>query len=192
VIRRLLARHRDSLGQLVKFSLVGISGVVVNLLVAYAAKRVAPLIWASAHEENVWWPIPGTQFSIRWYMVFSMVAFVVANLSNYQLNRMWSFRSQHHAGWFRELGPFFLVGLVAQCLGMVLEFGLMHPGSPIGLPSSVFDNSTGLRTKWYWAHLIMICVTIPISFLLNKFWTFRAIRNVPAAPEPDVPVEQAV
>lgn len=53
----------------------------------------------------------------------------------------------------------------------------MHPHSPIGLPSSVFDNSTGLRTKFYWAPLIQIAVTVPISFVLNKLWTFSSVRG---------------
>jgi len=183
VINRLLVRFKGSLGQLVKFSIVGASGVVVNLLVAYAAKKLAPFFWPGAYENNIWWPIPGTPFAIRWYMVFSMLAFLVANLSNYQLNRMWSFRSSGHAPWFAELWPFFLVGLLAQGLGMIVEIGMMHPDSPIHLPDAVFDNSTGLRTKWYWAHAIMICATIPVSFLLNKFWTFKAIRGPVAAGE---------
>ncbi|MCL2735554.1 MAG: GtrA family protein [Propionibacteriaceae bacterium] len=179
MIRQVFHRYRGSLGQLLRFSIVGASGVLVNLLVAYGAKKIAPHIWASAQEGNIWLPIPGTPYNIRWFLVFSMIAFVVANVSNYQLNRVWSFKSDHHAGWFAEFLPFFTVGLLAQCLGMILEQALMHPNSPIGLPSSIFDNSTGLRTKWYWAHLIMICVTIPVSFLLNKFWTFRAIRRAP-------------
>jgi len=183
-MRRLLARYRGSLNQFVKFSLVGASGVVVNLVVAYGAKKLAPLIWPGAADPaNVWLPIPGTVFNLRWYMLFSMLAFVVANLSNFQLNRTWSFRSRNHARWIVEFWHFFAVGLLAQLLGMLLEWGLMHPASPIGLPDAVFDNSTGLRTKWYWAHLIMIGVTIPISFLLNKFWTFAKIRQVPDEAE---------
>jgi len=129
------------------------------------------------------WPIPGTAYSIRWFMLYSMLAFIVANLSNYQLNRIWTFRSRFHARWLRELAPFFVVGLIAQSLGMVLEWGLMNPTSPIALPSTVFDDSTGLRTMWYWAHAIMVGVTIPISFVLNKFWTFKAIRG----DHPDAP-----
>lgn len=177
MIKAWLSTHGKSLGQFAKFSVVGASGVVVNLVIAYAAKKGAPLVWASANENNVWIAIPGTSYNIRWYMVFSLLAFIVANLSNYQLNRIWSFKSKLHAGWFAELVPFFLVGLLAQGIGMVLELGLMHPNSPIGLPSSVFDNSSGWRNKWYWAHLIMIGVTLPVSFLLNKMWTFRAIRK---------------
>ena len=182
-MRDFLTRNWGSLGQFLRFCIVGATGVIVNLVVAYGAKKIAPLIWAGAEVENVFLPIPGTPYNIRWFLVFSVVAFVVANLSNYQLNRVWSFRSDQHAGWFAEFFPFFTVGLIAQGLGMILEQALMHPNSPIGLSSGVFDNTTGFRTKWYWAHLIMICVTTPISFLLNKFWTFRAIRTRPEATE---------
>lgn len=185
-MRDFLFRHRKSFGQLGKFCLVGGSGVIVNVLVAIVCKKVAPLIWAGAYVDNVWWSIPFTDYNVRWYHVFSMAAFVVANLSNYQLNRMWSFRSDNHAGWFAELAPFFAVGLLAQLIGMGIETLLMHSDSIIGLPNSIFDGSTGFRTKWYWAHLIMIGVTIPVSFLLNKFWTFRAIRRVSAPADPDL------
>jgi len=178
-----LDKHRQSLTQLVKFCVVGGSGVVVNLVVAYLCKQGAPLIWASAHQNDVFIDLPGTRYNIRWYHLFSMVAFVVANLWNYQLNRRWSFKSDRHAGWWRELLPFFTVGLLAQLIGMAIETALMNANSPIQLPTSVFDDSTGWRTKWYWAHAIMILVTLPVSFVLNKFWTFRAIRRQ-ATPEP--------
>lgn len=183
MVRGFLTRHRGSFGQLLRFSVVGASGVLVNMSVALAAKKISPLIWENALVENVFLPIPGTQYNIRWFLVFSIIAFVIANLWNYQLNRIWSFKSDRHAGWFKEFLPFFIVGLIAQGIGMVLEQALMHPNSPICLPSDVFDNSTGFRTQWYWAHLIMICVTIPVSFLLNKYWTFRAIRNKPATQD---------
>ncbi|MDR0285817.1 MAG: GtrA family protein [Propionibacteriaceae bacterium] len=179
-MKHFFARYRGSLGQLARFSIVGGSGVVINLLIFYVAKRVAPLIWSSATLNGIWWPIPGTDFNVRWYSVFSLVAFVVANLSNYQLNRMWSFRSTHHAGWFKELWPFFVVGLAAQGLVMGIEVVLMNDKSPLGLPRSVFDDSTGFRTMGYWAHVIAIGISVPVSFFLNKFWTFRAIRRQPA------------
>lgn len=183
-MRRLYARYGQTIKQLIKFGLVGASGVGVNMLVAFLANKAAPLIWPSAENRyGVLFPIPGTQYGFRWYMLYSMVAFVIANISNYELNRIWSFRSKHHAGWIREFLPFFAVGLVAQCIGMLLERAMMNPGTWISLPSSVFDDSTGFRTKWYWAHLIMILVTIPISFLLNKFWTFRAIRHHPSVDD---------
>jgi putative flippase GtrA len=176
MIRQFLSTHRTSFGQLVRFCVVGASGVGVNLVTAVAVKKLAPTLWKGAEVNNVWLPIPGTPFNIRWFLVFSVIAFAVANLWNYQLNRLWSFRSKNHAPWFAEFLPFFVVGLIAQGLGMILELALMHPHSPMQLSSVFFDNSTGFRTQWYWAHTIMVCVALPVSFLLNKFWTFRAIR----------------
>ena len=49
----------------------------------------------------------------------------------------------------------------------------MHPGSFMHLPTRVLDNSTGLRTMLYWGAAIVIAVVTPLSFVLNKLWTFR-------------------
>jgi len=181
-------RHRASLGQFVRFGLVGGSGVGVNFVVYYAAAKLSPLAWSSANspKTGVWWDLPLTDFNIRWYHVFSMLAFVVANCWNYWFNRHWTFRAVmrsegHPTGWV-SFGRFFLVGLLAQLVGLVVETLLLHANSPLQLPPSVFDESSGLRNPAYLAHFIMICVTIPVSFLLNKFWSFRS--HAPVEREP--------
>ncbi|MGI8459811.1 MAG: GtrA family protein [Propionibacteriaceae bacterium] len=167
----LLVRHGHNWRLLFRFGLVGGSGVVVNTLVVILLKRSGP------HFDDVAINLPLTDFNVRWYHLFSMVAFLVANLWNFQLNRRFTFRSAEHSGWWREYGPFFAVGLAAQLLGLGLLTLLMHPGSFLALPSEVFDNSTGLRTKLYWAQLIVIAFTVPISFVFNKLWTFSAVRG---------------
>ncbi len=167
----ILVRHRHNWTLLFRFGLVGGSGVVVNTLVVILLKRSGP------HFEDVFINLPLTAFNVRWYHLYLMVAFLVANLCNFQLNRMFTFRSAEHSGWFREYGPFLAVGLAAQFVGLGIATLLLHPGSVIALPSDVFDNSTGLRTKLYWANLIVIAVTVPISFVLNKLWTFSAVRG---------------
>ena len=53
----------------------------------------------------------------------------------------------------------------------------MNPTSPLHLPTDILDDSTGLRTKVYWASAISIIVAMPINFILNKLWTFRAVRG---------------
>jgi putative flippase GtrA len=207
---RWLVKHKASFGQLVRFGIVGGSGVVVNLLVAFAAKKISPKLWTAVAwltpcdaqpeqcgvtatrlcgaENTVLWQIPGTTFNIRWYHAFSIIAFVVANVWNYELNRLWTFRavvrSVQKPGWWSAFQRFFAVGLLAQLIGMAIETLLMNPTSPIHLSCTLFDGSTGFRTRWYWAHLAMILVTIPVSFLLNKFWSFRA-RKVKATQPTD-------
>jgi putative flippase GtrA len=164
-------RHRHNWNLLFRFGLVGGSGVLVNLLVIVLLKRTGPDFEAVAVD------LPFTAFNIRWYHLYSMIAFVVANVWNFQLNRRFTFRSAEHSGWWREYGPFLAVGLAAQLVGLGILTLLMHPGSFLSLPSDVFDNSTGLRTKLYWAQLIVIVVTVPVSFVLNKLWTFSAVRG---------------
>ena len=111
--------------------------------------------------------------------MFSTAAFLVANLWNFQLNRTWTFKSGKHAGWLTEYWPFLLIGLVGQAISLVIVTLLMHPTSPIGLPVSFFDDSTGFRTKLYWAQLISIAIVTPLSFLFNKLWIFSAGRPQP-------------
>ena len=167
----IFVRHRHNWVLLGRFALVGASGVLVNMMTLIFVKKLGP----EASEAIV--GIPFTDFNVRWYHVYSTIAFVVANLWNFQLNRSWTFRSSHHAVWWREYLPFFTVGLLGQLVGLVLLTLLMHEGSPLHLPESVFDNSTGLRTRLYWAQLIVIAVVMPVSFVLNKLWTFAAVRT---------------
>ncbi|MFV0429893.1 MAG: GtrA family protein [Arachnia sp.] len=172
-----LERHRSSLRQLLRFGVVGGLGVLVNMAALIGVRRGFPLLWATALPDNVFYDLPLTDYNIRWYHVMAMVAFLVANLFNFQLNRWWTFRSHRHASWLREYVPFLVVGLVSLAAGQIILTTLMHPGSAISLPVEIFDDSTGFRTRLYWANLIMIGCTVPVSFLLNKFWTFRSVRS---------------
>jgi putative flippase GtrA len=167
----LFVRHGHNWLLLLRFGVVGFSGVFVNLLVTIIANKVGP------DEDNIFFDLPLTDYNVRWYHVFSTVAFLVANLWNFQLNRLWTFRSAKHSGWLREYLPFLTVGLLAQVVGLGILTLLMHPDSPLALPPAIFDDSTGFRTRLYWAQLITIGFVTPISFVLNKLWTFSAVRG---------------
>lgn len=170
-------RHRHNLRLLLRFAVVGLSGVLVNMGVLILLNRTGP-----APELDVV-GLPVGDLHVRWYHVYSTVALMTANLWNFQLNRSWTFRSSRHAGWLREYWPFLTVGLLAQVVGLVLLTLLMHPASPVSLPSDVLDDSTGFRTRLYWAQLIVIVVVTPWSFVANKLWTFAAVRHHPR-PDP--------
>ncbi len=194
-LRTKYSRYSNSIWQLFRFGVVGGLGVLVDMLTLIAVNKLFPLIWTSAGipaGRGAWWPIVGTAFNIRWYHVMFTVAFLVANVFNFQLNRWWTFKSNRAASWFREYWPFLTVGLVALAIGLLGSTALMNAESPIALPVSFFDNSTGFRNPLYWAKLIMIVFTIPVSFLLNKFWTFRAVREVRLTEELDFPEDVAV
>lgn len=168
---RVVERHRSNVLQLTRFGVVGITGVLVNLAALVVAKKLLP------HPDQIFYDLPLSQFNVRWYHVLSTIAFLVANLWNFQLNRWWTFRSTKHARWWREYFPFLLVGFLGQLIGLVLLTLLMHPGSPVALSRSFFDDSSGLRTRLYWAQLIVIVIVTPLSFVLNKLWTFKAVRR---------------
>ena len=167
----LFVRHAHNWALLFRFGIVGFSGVFVNLLVTIVCNKIGP------DEDNIFLGLPLTDYNVRWYHVFSTIAFLVANLWNFQLNRRWTFRSAKHSGWLREYLPFLTVGLLAQLVGLAILTLLMHPNSPLALPPDIFDDSTGFRTRLYWAQLITIGVVTPVSFVLNKIWTFSAVRG---------------
>lgn len=167
----LFVRHRHNWLLLFRFALVGASGVVVNLTTLVLVKRLGP------DPDDPIIGLPFTDYNVRWYHVYSTIAFLVANLWNFQLNRSWTFGKGQHKSWWREYWPFVTVGLLGQLVGLLLLTLLMHPGSPLALPTSILDDSTGLRTRLYWAQLIVIAVVTPITFVLNKLWTFAAVRT---------------
>ncbi|KQV67610.1 polysaccharide synthesis protein GtrA [Nocardioides sp. Root122] len=167
----LLTRHRRNLGLLARFGVVGASGVVVNMITLIALHKLGP----SFDDAVV--GLAGSDFNLRWYHVYSTLAFLVANLSNFQLNRSWTFQSSRHTPWWKEYWPFLVVGLGGQAVGLALLTLLIHPHSPLSLPTDVFDDSSGLRNRLYWSQLIVITLVTPLSFVLNKVWTFAAVRT---------------
>lgn len=171
--------------QFLKFGIVGASGVVVNNAVVVLANKTTRWLW-DFDGHAAFANLLGTQFHIRWYHVFAVLAFVVANLWNFNLNRRWTFRTSGKSSWFKELVPFMLVGVGGLVVTLVVQTALINPESPIALSREIWDGSSGLRDPIYWGNLIGVCVAIPVNFLLNKVWTFRAARdhNVPVKVTP--------
>lgn len=174
----MLVRHRDNWIQLFRFGLVGGSGVLVNMVVYIVASKLGPNASAIAVD------LPLTEFNVRAYHVFSTIAFFVANLWNFQLNRRWTFRSSKAASWTREYWPFLAVGLIGWAVGLIIITLLVKQGSPLALPAWL-DGSSGFRNRYYWAQLISIAVVTPLSFVVNKMWTFASVRGQHKLPIPE-------
>ncbi len=173
---RIRASHLRQFG---KFGLVGASGVLVNLAVAILMHK---LHGGTVNARDPLFQIPFTRYYARYLHLVWVVSFLVANLWNFQLNRSWTFRTSSHASWWREFGPFLLVGSVAAFVGIFLITALTHPESWLYLPDPWFTEAVGLRSRYYWAQLITIVLTMPINFVVNKVWTFRAARHQPGVP----------
>lgn len=168
-----------NLRQFLRFGIVGGSGVLVNLAVGILLHRM------NGGTVNAGDPlIPfGDDLAFRYRNFVWIASFLVANLWNYQLNRMWTFKG-HQVGWWRGFWPFLAVGSVAMVVGLVIQWALTHPGTPFYLSSDWFTEDVGLRSREYWAQVIAILVTTPINFVVNKLWTFRrsaAHRDEPTA-----------
>ncbi|NLE98361.1 MAG: GtrA family protein [Propionibacterium sp.] len=169
-----LNRYRRTFQQFIKFGIVGGSGVIVNMAVNVVMNK---LNGGSGNAQNILWSIPGTDFNIRFTMLAWFVPFLVANVWNFQLNRWWTFQSSKHAGWWREFWAFFATGSVAMVVGALLKLLMTNPTSPLYLPEPYFHEDRGLSSREYWSQLIAILLTLPINFLVNKFWTFRSVRS---------------
>ncbi|MDP9212278.1 MAG: GtrA family protein [bacterium] len=119
--------------QFVKFALVGLMTTAINFAV-YGA-----LLW----------------FGV-FYIVAAVIAFVVATLNSYTLNRIWTFRAGVHR--IRKLAKFTAVqtvGLSLNLAGLVL---LVEVAGLHAFPAQVIANG----------------LVVLSNFAGNKFWTFRA------------------
>jgi putative flippase GtrA len=132
-------RQRRGVRQFVKFGIVGASGFLVNLVIFTALQRVVQNPTAAG----------------PYYAIYS-VAFLSGGVSNYFLNRVWTFRSTGHAG--REAMQFLSVSVLALLVGLLVS-SLVAP-----------SLGHGHRT-WLAATLSGIVV----NFFVNKYWTFRSV-----------------
>jgi dolichol-phosphate mannosyltransferase len=133
------ARVRDGLAkrqnwiQLVKFLCVGGTGYTINLLVF--------TLLAVAFDVN--------------HLLAATVAFIVAVLNNFWLNRHWTFAAgDGHAGF--QAARFFTVSVVAFLFSLaVLQLLVGVVGAPKVLSQA-----------------ISLAAATPLNFLGNKMWSF--------------------
>ena len=176
-------RHRHHVRQFVKFGIVGGSGVIVNMAVAVLLHK---LHGGTVNAQTPLFAIPGTAKMFRYVHFVWLASFLVANVWNFQLNRVWTFRASRHGTWLRQFGPFLMIGSVAALAGLLLISLFTHADSPLYLPEPFFHEQAGLRSRTYWAQLLTIVLTTPINFVVNKLWTFRAVHH--HLPDADLPL----
>ncbi|MGH7729583.1 MAG: GtrA family protein, partial [Vulcanimicrobiaceae bacterium] len=123
--------------QFVKFGIVGASGFVVNLVAFTIVQFSTPVALQAA----------------RYPFTYSF-SFLLGGLSNYILNRIWTFRSEGHA----VVQGFQFIGVSIAAL--VVALFVSHLVTPYLGP--------GHRT-WFVATVSGMFV----NFFANKYWTFR-------------------
>jgi putative flippase GtrA len=130
--------QRRGLRQFVKFGIVGASGFIVNFIIFTVLQQIVP------HHDG----------TLQWMSIYS-VAFLAGGVSNYFLNRAWTFRSQGDVG--TEGLSFMAVSVLALLVGLAVGQGVAH------------WLGHGHRT-WFVSTLSGIVV----NFFVNKYWTFRS------------------
>ncbi len=152
-----------SLWQFVRFCLVGGSGVIVNLAVFTAVL----LVWLAVTGHigstgDLTSAVRGlvTKKSTQGVptaatYVANAAGFVVSVMTNYYLNRRWTFRSTNDVA--GELPKFFTVSLVAYGGQLLLFWALREQAHLAPIPSQ----------------LIAIVFIMPVNFVANKLWSFR-------------------
>ena len=128
---------RRGVRQFVKFGIVGASGFLVNFIVFTILQRFDPNHAEPAH-----------------YYVLYSIAFLSGGVSNYWLNRVWTFRSTGHA--VREGAQFLTVSVIALIVGLVVSW-LVAPYLGHG------------HKTWF----IATVAGIFVNFFVNKYWTFK-------------------
>ena len=83
------------------------------------------------------------------------LGFVVSVISNYYLNRRWTFRSTGRVA--TEFPKFLTVSIVAYVVNLAI-FTVAH---------TVFDLRGNV------SQLIAIACVMPVNFVANKLWSFR-------------------
>ena len=154
---------RATLLQFVRFCLVGGSGVIVNLIVFTLVLFVWQLASGHIHSAG------GLVNSVHGLVVkkdtqglpavaaylANAAGFIVSVMTNYYLNRRWTFRSTKDVS--GELPKFFTVSLIAYG-GQLAIFWLLREQAQLApIPSQ----------------LMAIVFVMPINFIANKLWSFR-------------------
>ncbi len=121
--------------QLVRFGLVGGTGFVVNLVVYALCAQALGIDYRAA----------------------SVVAWLVAVLNNFLLNRHWTFDAAAGSVRFQAI-RFFVVSLVAEAFSLVLLTVLVESAGVAKVP----------------AQALAVAASMPLNFLGNKLWSFRA------------------
>lgn len=134
-------RLKRNVTQFVKFAVVGGLGTIVNLVVLKATLFAWDQFAAS------------TPFVVEAFA--SGLAFAVAVVNNYLLNRWWTFRSTG------TMSTEFLKFLIVSLSGLVLN----------ELAFYVFRAQ--LEVSVLISQMLAILCVLPFNFIANKLWSFR-------------------
>ncbi len=146
--------------RVLKFAVVGISGIPVNLF----------FVWLGKVELF-------TGFSQGWSdgMAY-LLGIVVSIFTNFLLNYWWTWRDRRGKGgfrnFFRKMGMFYVVSAAAAVIQYVVTMGASAWLK--GYVSMRVTLSGEYRVYNLVAPTIGIAVAFIVNYLVNNYWTFKA------------------
>jgi dolichol-phosphate mannosyltransferase len=134
--------------EFLKFSLVGLTGLLLNLAVLYSLVEWFP-----------YWQTLGAKAAANKVLIAATVAFCLAVSSNYLLNRFWTFKKQKvGVSTLGSYAAFIAVSLGGLAINILLLKLLHYRGG-----------------MWYMsAQIISICAASLWNFVGSKIWAFKA------------------
>ena len=156
-------RHRLPLlgwmpvARFLKFGAVGASGTLVNLAVLYLG------------QEHLFTVVRSPEMRLDASLV---LAIFCSTLHNYTLNRLWTWGDRKRLFDKQLLGQFGQYTL-ACWLGIALQL--------------IFTKILAAHFHYLIANVTAIGLAGLFNFLVNDFWTFRRMRLLPGAGDPDCP-----
>lgn len=121
--------------EFIKFAMVGVVNTIINLSVLYVL----------------------TEFFSVWYILSSLLAFLVALTNSFIMNTRGTFKSNIKHKTATKYGKFFMVSAITALSNLFFLY--------------LFTEFFGL---WYMlSQVIAIVLTLMTNFIGNKFWTFN-------------------
>jgi putative flippase GtrA len=121
--------------EFIKFAMVGVVNTLVHLIVLFILVEY---------------------FSV-YYILASVVAFLLAVTNSFFLNTLWTFRKKYSFMSKLSWGKFTLIGIIAILINTILLYVL-----------------TDFFSLWYmYSQVIAILASFSVNFFGNKFWTYR-------------------
>jgi len=137
--------NKNVLKEFIKFGIVGVSNTFINLLLLYLLTSVVGI----------------------YYLISAIIAFVVANLNSFVLNKTWTFRENLKKNFFKKYVKFFVVSLNS----LIIDLAALY------LFTEVF------HLYYMFSQAIAIALSFGLNFFFNKKFTFT---NDLKRPEPKV------
>ncbi len=141
--------------QLVKFGIVGASGMVINLAVLYVMLRLVHGHWYDRYLDVT-------------------VAFLVSVVNGYYWNRRWTFNSAPARAFHKQFTQFLLISTVALGLDLLVIWLLSVPFEhQIHALQAAWPAPKVERVAVIASQLVAAGVGGVWNFFANRFWTFK-------------------